>query len=372
MVGRYYDPSTDQFLSVDPDVAETGQPYAFTGDDPLNATDPLGLCWSPVGCGLLKRATKDLRSARHKVAHAADKVRHFAAAHKKELATVGVFIATIPLDETGAGEAIDTEAVTADVASDAADDAADDVASCGGQSFTPGTDVQLANGAKLPISKVRVGDMVLATDTATGKTKAERVTALWVNHDADLMDVTVRTSSGISAIKSTQHHLFWDLSTHRWVQAEDLSAGTALQTPTGTTATVVATTMVPGTAYMWDLTVNNDHDFYVSVGAGSQTAVLVHTCGDGPMDHIMERHGPGTEGNGAGTFSQGTSRDDIQSMIDDTVQNGASRANTGGRAGQIFEQTFGSPIGTNGGGAVSSSLRVVLNGRGGLTTAFPY
>ena len=40
---RYYDPSTDQFLSVDPDLAETGQPYAFTGDDPLNATDPLGL-----------------------------------------------------------------------------------------------------------------------------------------------------------------------------------------------------------------------------------------------------------------------------------------------------------------------------------------
>jgi hypothetical protein len=24
-------------------VAETGQPYAFTGDDPLNSTDPLGL-----------------------------------------------------------------------------------------------------------------------------------------------------------------------------------------------------------------------------------------------------------------------------------------------------------------------------------------
>lgn len=42
-IDRYYDPATDQFLSVDPDVAETGQPYAFTGDDPLNATDPLGL-----------------------------------------------------------------------------------------------------------------------------------------------------------------------------------------------------------------------------------------------------------------------------------------------------------------------------------------
>jgi RHS repeat-associated protein len=43
LVGRYYDPSTDQFLSIDPDVAETGQPYAYTADDPLNATDPLGL-----------------------------------------------------------------------------------------------------------------------------------------------------------------------------------------------------------------------------------------------------------------------------------------------------------------------------------------
>lgn len=43
LVGRYYDPGTAQFLSIDPDVAETGQPYAFTADDPLNATDPLGL-----------------------------------------------------------------------------------------------------------------------------------------------------------------------------------------------------------------------------------------------------------------------------------------------------------------------------------------
>jgi hypothetical protein len=40
---RYYDPSTDQFLSVDPDVATTNEPYVFTNDDPLNAEDPLGL-----------------------------------------------------------------------------------------------------------------------------------------------------------------------------------------------------------------------------------------------------------------------------------------------------------------------------------------
>jgi RHS repeat-associated protein len=43
LVGRYYDPVTGQFLSVDPDLVDTGQPYAFTGDDPLNETDPLGM-----------------------------------------------------------------------------------------------------------------------------------------------------------------------------------------------------------------------------------------------------------------------------------------------------------------------------------------
>jgi RHS repeat-associated protein len=43
LVNRYYDPTTDQFLSIDPDVAQTDQPYVFTNDDPLNAEDPLGL-----------------------------------------------------------------------------------------------------------------------------------------------------------------------------------------------------------------------------------------------------------------------------------------------------------------------------------------
>jgi len=42
-VYRYYDPSTGQFLSVDPLVDLTGQPYAYTGGDPVNATDPSGL-----------------------------------------------------------------------------------------------------------------------------------------------------------------------------------------------------------------------------------------------------------------------------------------------------------------------------------------
>lgn len=41
-VARWYDPGTGQFLSVDPDLAETDQPYAYAGDDPVNESDPTG------------------------------------------------------------------------------------------------------------------------------------------------------------------------------------------------------------------------------------------------------------------------------------------------------------------------------------------
>jgi len=42
MINRYYDPSTGQFISVDPLVAATGQPYAYTGGDQINGMDPNG------------------------------------------------------------------------------------------------------------------------------------------------------------------------------------------------------------------------------------------------------------------------------------------------------------------------------------------
>lgn len=49
--GRYYDPNTAQFLSVDPLVNITGAPYSYAGDNPLNGTDPTGLdCTNTNSC----------------------------------------------------------------------------------------------------------------------------------------------------------------------------------------------------------------------------------------------------------------------------------------------------------------------------------
>jgi RHS repeat-associated protein len=55
MRARVYDPTTGQFLTVDPAVSVTRAPYNYAGDDPVNETDRTGLeeetlyC-SPLGC----------------------------------------------------------------------------------------------------------------------------------------------------------------------------------------------------------------------------------------------------------------------------------------------------------------------------------
>ncbi len=46
LVNRYYDPTTGEFLSVDPDVSTTHEPYEYADDDPMNNTDPSGDSWS--------------------------------------------------------------------------------------------------------------------------------------------------------------------------------------------------------------------------------------------------------------------------------------------------------------------------------------
>jgi RHS repeat-associated protein len=56
---RYYDPNTQQFLTVDPIVDQTGQPYGYARDDPVNLADLGGFCpsrreatfWGPVHVG---------------------------------------------------------------------------------------------------------------------------------------------------------------------------------------------------------------------------------------------------------------------------------------------------------------------------------
>jgi hypothetical protein len=200
-----------------------------------------------------------------------------------------IVLTIVNLVQLGADPATDTlegadlTALAADEASTAADDAADTdaAAACGGQSFTAGTKVLLASGAAVAISQVKVGDKVLATNTKTGKTSAEPVTAVLVHHDTDLYDLKVKTTHGTAIIDTTRRHLFWDQSTHRWVKAAALGHGSYLRTPSGAGVAVLrGSTPVGDTGWMWDLSVpgGGDHDFYIDI---LRTPVLVHNCPTG-------------------------------------------------------------------------------------------
>jgi RHS repeat-associated protein len=52
LINRYYDPTTGQFISVDPELARTQAPYAYAGDDPVANTDPTGLTLESWNCAV--------------------------------------------------------------------------------------------------------------------------------------------------------------------------------------------------------------------------------------------------------------------------------------------------------------------------------
>lgn len=185
-------------------------------------------------------------------------------------------------------------------------------APCAGQSFSPDTLVLLADGAKRPIAELKAGDRVWSTDPETGRASGQLVQAVLVDHDTDLLDLTITNPADVaSVVHTTAKHPFYRTTATQtstsdvsglaatgstanpsdWVDAQDLRPGDRLATPFhDSTAHVAASTPVSGTADMWDLTVENTHTFYI---ATLTAAVLVHNC---PMPAAAPR-GP-EESNG--------------------------------------------------------------------------
>ncbi|WP_301121180.1 hypothetical protein, partial [Mycolicibacterium fortuitum] len=130
---------------------------------------------------------------------------------------------------------------------------------------------------------------------ASGQSGPQTVQAVLVNHDTDLLDLTITNAAGVSSvINTTSGHPFYspvraDSTTIAlaasatptqdygpgWTEAKDLRPGDALYTPNGVAAQVKSITPVAGDADMWDLTVETTHTFYITTPAAS---VLVHNC----------------------------------------------------------------------------------------------
>ncbi|TDC73098.1 polymorphic toxin-type HINT domain-containing protein, partial [Streptomyces hainanensis] len=147
-------------------------------------------------------------------------------------------------------------------------------------SFTAGTQVLMADGTTKNIEDLEIGDEVLATDPETGETSARTVTAeILGSGEKHLVTLTIATDEGTSAtITATDGHPFWVPELDDWIDADELTPGTWLQTSAGTHVQITAVQQRTTTTTVHNLTVAADHTYYVLAGA---TPVLVHNCGGG-------------------------------------------------------------------------------------------
>jgi hypothetical protein len=191
-------------------------------------------------------------------------------------------------------------------------------------SFSPDTPVATLDGGEQAIGTLQVGDHVLAYDPATGKASAQTVEHVWINHDTDLLDLTLRTISdspkhtpadangkqqeaelaahGLRAppadeqaarqaeadrqgqpdavngaahasvaraadetVHTTAKHP-WLTADRGWVKAGELHVGERVVRLDGTTAVVTAEHVVPGAANYYNLTVSHLHTYLVGIG----------------------------------------------------------------------------------------------------------
>ncbi|WP_126643419.1 polymorphic toxin-type HINT domain-containing protein [Embleya hyalina] len=158
-------------------------------------------------------------------------------------------------------------------------------------SFVPDTEVQMADGSLKKIKDIQPGDEVLATNPETGASKPRIVLAsITTEDDKEFADLTVKVDNDDASIITTMNHPFWVPELRHWVNAGDLQAGQWLQTSAGTWAQVSAIRHFRKQQRTHDLTVDDDHTYYVRAGA---TAVLVHNISSEQcrgavqqMDHV--------------------------------------------------------------------------------------
>ena len=278
---------------------------------------------------------------------------------------------------------------------------ADGLKVCGGLSFATTTPVATARGEQT-IGTMQVGEKVWAYNPKTHHMELEPVQHVWINHDNDLVDLTLTTITptghGKAATKTSEtihtnkKHPF--LTEEKgFLPVGQITLGMHMLRADGTYGVVTGWKVVPGTKTMYNLEVAQDHTF--TVGSGQW---VVHNCGgsslfdelrstgtkfseektvgitriasDGSiawleqgtssagLEHIIENHGR--------QFAQfGIGEKDIPGLIMNTLGNKAPTQYIpdlvkGG--GQLIYNTLGD---------VEHDFSIVVGSNGYIITAFP-
>jgi hypothetical protein len=142
-----------------------------------------------------------------------------------------------------------------------------------------------------------VGKRVLAYNPKTGKMEDEPILHVWINHDHDLVDLTMTTTikgqhdkpatRTSEVIHTNQKHPFLTIE-DGFVPVRDLKLGMHLLRADGRVGVVTGWKVVPGASVMYNLEVAQDHTYTVGVG---QWVVHNATC---PVKDLDPVHSPET------------------------------------------------------------------------------
>jgi len=152
----------------------------------------------------------------------------------------------------------------------------DAVGQCGGLSFASATLVATSKGEQA-IGTMKVGEQVWAYNPKTHKMELEPVLHVWINHDNDLVDLTLTTTS-----RTTQHGKITVTKTsetlhtnqkHPFLTKEkgflpvgQIKLGMHVLQADGVYGVVTDWKVIAGTEVMYNLEVAQDHTFTVGVG----------------------------------------------------------------------------------------------------------
>ena len=149
----------------------------------------------------------------------------------------------------------------------------------------------MADGTHIAIEDIDAGDQVVAFDTETSTWTTRTVTDQWGHLDEGTL--TAVTLADGSSVTSTAEHLYWSVDAAddqwHWVEAQYLDDGDYLATRDGNVEVANTVTTVGSPEWVWELSVETDHNF--TVHTGTVDVVLHNADGNACNLNLNGTHG---------------------------------------------------------------------------------
>ncbi|HVK20012.1 MAG TPA: DNRLRE domain-containing protein [Actinokineospora sp.] len=290
---RLYDPASGRFWQQDPEPGGSATPYDYCGADPVNCTDLDGRgFWSWVKNTVAPIVAKVAEVASYipgPIGGIAAAVSAGAYAITGNWSKAGEMALTAASSLIGANTAVKASMSVVKVASKVVPKAvssarkagralatgARKIASKCNNSFAPDTPILMADGTLLPIDQIQEGDLVAASDPATGDTVAEPVVNVITGYGVKHL-IEFAIDGGDKPIIATANHPIW-IDGRGWTDAENIGIGDRVLIPGGATATIrhVRDLGTVADRLVYNLTVADLHTYSVVTG---DTPIVVHNA----------------------------------------------------------------------------------------------